>query len=244
MIQTYFTTLGTFTGLVLALPALLGAAVVLVSRRNKRASVVLGGFWAQIVFGGIGVIIHELSHLLAALLFGHKIKQFALLRIPNRRDPSDQSLGYVSHAWNPGSLYQRVGNVFIGVAPVLGCPLVMQVATRFLVPEIYYQLFGGVASGSNNGWLTALWLYLMVSIAIGGFDLSLADLENARAGLVALVVILLAFCAILMFFDSGSQLAENLFTLMRPVYVSFLFALAINLILALVLRIIRRVLNR
>ena len=87
----------------LLIPLLFGSALSLVSHRNKSLVVIYFGFFAQVIGGGVGIIIHELSHLIVALLFRHQIKGVALLRIPRPND-GDTSLGYVQHAWQTTSL--------------------------------------------------------------------------------------------------------------------------------------------
>lgn len=65
MVNNFLHTLAVFAGLIIILPVLLGSILVAISRANKSASVLLSGFYGQIVFGGIGVIIHEMSHLIS-----------------------------------------------------------------------------------------------------------------------------------------------------------------------------------
>ena len=242
--MTYLQTTAIFTGLALGLPGLLGALVVVISHQNKLLSVQLGGFWAQILGGGLGIILHELSHLLVAVLFGHRITKVALLRIPDRQDPTDQSLGYVNHAWNPHSLYQQAGNVFIGLAPVLICPIVMLLTTKWLVPVSYATLLGDLTSGASDPLgRVVVWLLLMINIAIGGFDVSPADLTNARTGLVALAGSVVIFSGVLALFSDPTTLAAQLWTLLQPWYRTFVFAGVVNLIVYFALRCLRHALR-
>jgi hypothetical protein len=100
-------------------PALLILLIKQLSYLANEKLVNTFGFNSQIYVGGLGVIIHELSHLLLALIFLHHIDSVCLLRIPNHNDISDKSLGYVRHSWSSRSIYQTIGNVFIGTAPVI-----------------------------------------------------------------------------------------------------------------------------
>ncbi|MBZ6006768.1 MULTISPECIES: hypothetical protein [Paraclostridium] len=71
-----------------------------------------------IVFTGfIGTIVHELSHMLMAFIFNHKIVKVELFRPFKYKE--DGVLGYVKHTYNPSSLYQQIGNFFIGIAPMI-----------------------------------------------------------------------------------------------------------------------------
>ena len=71
-----------------------------------------------IVFTGfIGTIVHELSHMLMAFIFNHKIVKVELFRPFKYKE--NGVLGYVKHTYNPSSLYQQIGNFFIGIAPMI-----------------------------------------------------------------------------------------------------------------------------
>lgn len=72
-------------------------------------------------FAWLGCSVHELSHAFFALIFGHEIKEIALFK-PNS---SGESLGHVSHSYNKKSIYQKIGNFFIGVGPLLAGGIVL-----------------------------------------------------------------------------------------------------------------------
>lgn len=243
--NNYFRILGALALFLVLIPVLLGTITVLISRRNKVLTVVIGGFYAQIILGGVGVIIHELSHLLMALLFGHQIVSFRLLHIPNPSNPGDNALGYVNHAWNEHSFYQCVGNVFIGIAPVVGCTLAIIGLTQWLVPGIF-ELWQAVIAQTEipQIQLTAgrliLWLILIANIAIGGFDLSSADLENSATGLMMLLAVFLITALILSQFTTGPLVAQMLQNWLAPFYWSMIFALLINLLMLGILSLLSR----
>lgn len=241
----YFKVLGALGLFLVMIPVLLGTLTVMISRRNKALSVVIGGFYAQILLGGIGVVIHELSHLLTALFFGHQIVSFRLLHVPDPHNPADNALGYVNHAWNERSFYQRVGNVFIGIAPVVGCTLAIIGLTQWLVPGIF-TLWHALITQTETPQIhlaagrTILWLILIGNIAIGGFDLSSADLENSATGLMTLLIAFLAAALILCQFTTGSVVAQTLRTWLAPFYWSLAFALLINLLMLGILSLLSR----
>lgn len=234
---------GTIFLLTIAVPVILGAIVVTISRANKRDTVVVGGFYGQVIAGGIGVIIHELSHLIMALLFGHHIQSVCLLHIPRADDPHDRGLGYVGHVWNDDSLYQKIGNVFIGVAPVIGCSFAMILSTRWLVPIVYnrWLLSAGhatIAAGSSAWWEWLLWIILMVNISIGGFDLSAADLANSRQGVVTLLIVMMLAATVSGWLSSPTVIYQDLLHFLMPFYYVLGFAIMINLVLWVIMTII------
>ena len=85
-----------------------------------------------IVTGWIGTPVHEIGHAIFCILFRHKIIAIKLFN----PDPSDGTLGYVNHSYNPSSRYQRIGNFFIGIGPVLFGAFVLYALLYFLMPEI------------------------------------------------------------------------------------------------------------
>ncbi|MEX0380044.1 metalloprotease family protein [Leuconostoc sp. MS02] len=109
------------------------------------------------VLGFLGVVIHELSHLLVALIFNHKIVNFKLWQISD-----DGVLGYVNHTYNPKSFYQRLGNVFIGLAPILVLTLVFYALTKITYDSL---------------WQISVIIFFLPSFILG-FNLSKADWIN------------------------------------------------------------------
>ena len=61
----------------------------------------------------IGCPVHEVSHALACVVFRHKINKIELFS-----PKPDGQLGCVVHSYNPSNRYQKMGLVFIGLAPL------------------------------------------------------------------------------------------------------------------------------
>ncbi len=130
-----------------------------------------------VVTGWIGTPIHELGHAIFCILFGHKIVKMQLYS-PNTEDGT---LGYVNHAYNPDSTYQRIGNFFIGVGPIIFGSLVLYAALYYLVPNVQ-EVFANIESqseslikgvrGEYTGLLGSLWLTTQTTL------LSLFRAEN------------------------------------------------------------------
>ena len=62
----------------------------------------------------IGTPVHELGHAFMCVIFGHKIQEVCLW-CPNS---GDGTLGYVEHSYNRRNIYQRLGNMFIGMVSI------------------------------------------------------------------------------------------------------------------------------
>ncbi len=91
------------------------------------------------ITGIIGTPIHEIGHAMLCVLFGHKIKEMKIF--PSAHETV---LGYVQHSFDPRSLYQRVGNFFIGIGPIIsGTGLIILLMWLFL-PNAFAAIGGMV----------------------------------------------------------------------------------------------------
>lgn len=187
------------------------------SNRNFQRSL---GRNAIMVTGVIGTPIHELSHALTALIFGHKITDIKLFQRPDQ----DGVMGYVNHSYNPKNIYHQVGNFFIGIAPIFGGLLVIMVLMGLLIPQVLESFMAVVTQGmavetlsmaSFTGVFTAylelvklifawenfqnitFYLFLFLAICISShISLSPADIKGAFKGLIFIFIILLLLNAI------------------------------------------------
>lgn len=103
--------------------------------------------------GLIGTPVHEGAHALACLLFGHRIVEVRLFSL----DPDDGVLGYVRHSYNPKSFYQRLGNFFIGTAPIVVISLLLAFVAYLVLPEMFFDVRDELFSADfSDGFFPAL----------------------------------------------------------------------------------------
>jgi len=216
VIQSSYNQLFVLLGPLLVLVLILNFSAILTARLSLR-------FWGRSIFlfgfGWLGCSIHELSHAFFALIFGHKIKEMVLFE-PNSKG---ESLGHVSHSYNKKSIYQKIGNFFIGIGPLLAGGLVLLLInlmlyrinmtefSKFRISSdafFNFQIFKQIAVATWSGLLIyrnlisfgnseALWksaLLIYVLYSIGSsMTLSKPDVKGAFAGFLWIVVFVLIF---------------------------------------------------
>lgn len=161
----------------------------------------------------IGTPIHESGHLLMCYLFKHKVSEFKLFSLR----PRDGVLGYVNHSWNSKSLYQNIGNFFIGMGPIFSGTAALILGMYMFLPDSFAtfsnylaldtgqpdsytlttiltltsQLFESIFSAENLVSLN-FWIYFALAIGISShIALSKEDLKGAGRGLVTIFTFIL-----------------------------------------------------
>ncbi|RAN91481.1 hypothetical protein B5P41_04475 [Bacillus sp. SRB_28] len=177
----------------------------------------------------IGVPVHELGHVIMCLVFRHKI--IATQFFPT--DTSQGALGYVQHQYNQKSIYQRIGNFFIGIGPIISGITALILLMRYFVPDSY-SLFNTnlektVTSTSINldmiqnmflstffllkslftmsNLLTpSFWLFLFIAICISAhIALSKPDIKGSIDGVIVMFILLFLFNIIAGLFQYDSN---------------------------------------
>ncbi len=182
------------------------------SMRNFQRSF---GWKAVSITAVIGVPIHEMSHAIFCFLFGHKINKIVLIQ---KRDENGV-LGYVSHAYNPNSVYQQAGNFFIGIAPIFGGISAIIALMHIMIPKTYNKFITIYMSNLNitkinhveikvilNSYVDLIKiifsmknfeslyfiLFLFLAICISShISLSSADIKGASKGLIIIFLLIL-----------------------------------------------------
>jgi len=197
-------------GLLIVIGLILG----LMERKANSYFFATFGYKGILATAWIGTPVHELGHAIMCLIFGHKITDIRLLMI-NR---ADGTLGYVSHSYNPRSIYQTVGNFFIGIAPIVSGIGALFLSLYYLLPNSFKvfeaYLEEGVMTksfdlnfvkGFANASLVLIqsiftlsnlvnpyfWIFLLIAIGISShMALSGSDIKGAVQGLISLYVVL------------------------------------------------------
>jgi hypothetical protein len=156
----------------------------------RRSSRLFGRRLQLYLFGLPGTIVHEGSHVIACVLFRHRVLRVKWFDA----QAADGALGSVEHSYDPSSAYQRVGTIVIGIAPlVIGAMVILWSAQQLLglTPP---------ATWSTSAWSMSAWhlndapwwrwaLFAYVSISVGGsMHLSASDVRGTRHGVVTLAI--------------------------------------------------------
>ena len=218
---------------------------------EKRTFSVLStafGFKAVVyTTGWIGTTAHELGHAFMCIVFGHRITNISLFH----PDLESGVMGYVHHSYNPGNLYQQVGRLFIGIAPLLtgGALLIGLIfaffpdynvavvkpnddygATEFLkalgIP-VWETMIVVFSPDSLITW--KFWVFIYIAICISShLAPSSKDMEGFWKGLVILFLIVLAVNGIAI--ASGWNIGGDVIGLLGYVgFVAGFFAVALSL---------------
>lgn len=270
-----------YTGAVLALQQLLlvlGPTLILALVLNQLSKLVRGraarlvGVGPYVWLTAIGVVIHELGHLLFCVIFRHKIVRASLFR-----PEADGTLGYVEHAYDRRSLYQSIGNFFIGTGPIwLGAAVLYGMCAVLLGPAMLEPLRTAVAPVGDPGmwdslqgsaeqttaaigqvmgnlvhappvatWRTILFIYLAFCIG-SHMTLSISDILGAAKGFFTLVLAVLVLNWMTLWLDPAGWGSAG-WQVARygvAVYVVMLLAITINLVMAALLVAMSGVLRR
>ena len=209
--------------------------------------------WVVYATGFIGTPIHELSHAAMCIVFGHKINEIKLFQIGSE----DGTLGYVTHSSNPKNIYHRIGQYFIGVAPIFIGSVVLYFAMMYFLPETHNEInltfsklnasasgfawfenfgdaFVGVMQSILDEFPTSIlgWVFIILSMCIAlHMNLSRADLKGAVGAVPLLAIVLLAVNFILGF--ASKSLYADFLGVMASAGIFVALMLSLSLILSL-----------
>lgn len=151
--------------------------------RKKIAAWIGPQFFAALFFPGI--MIHEISHATAAFLFLYKIEDIKLFDLKAQggshghviaRPRSVFNLLFIPYLW------QSMGRLFIGIAPLVLGPLFIALSFYFIVPgSSSFLQHPAIPSLPVSHWQFWFWIYLTLS-TLFNIELSDADLKETWKG--------------------------------------------------------------
>ena len=219
--QTYLLNLATALALqilgIFGIFFLFGFVLSILQKYTQKKYYRTVGWKGILLTAWFGTPIHELGHAFFALVFNHKIKDISFFH-PNK---INGNLGHVDHSYNPHSLYQRVGNFFIGSAPMIFGSIVLVVMLYFIIPngkEIFAPLTADTESittfissakstflnlfSLENFKLWFFWVFLYLSFCISAHIApSKQDRKSMWDGLSWIILLLILGNAIFLYFD-------------------------------------------
>ena len=170
-----------------------------------------GAFINNYIFGIVGTPVHELSHAIFCLIFGHKIIGIDLFSPLD----GDSSLGSIEYDYDDDNLYQRLGIFFVGIGPILGGSAAILILMYILVPELHgilmYDINQMTIQSNSVGTYIAIicntipevfnevyfsnnyyWIFMLLALMIAShMELSPSDISGAKFGLAVLLSLLL-----------------------------------------------------
>jgi len=231
---------------------------------QRRLSLRFG--WKSVLWTGwLGTPIHELSHVAMCYLFRHRIDELVLFE----PDQYSGRLGYVRHSFRRGNWFEEIGNVFIGIAPLIGGTMALAVLLWTFYPD------AAVAAGDDSsatGVITAtfatagaicnnilqwshfgtfrFWVFLYLVLCVGS-HMAPSSSDYAGAGRGAILLGLLLFVILLIVVVTVGdldRLASSVVDILSPVFALLTLAVVLcsiaTLVVTLVLELVPNLLGR
>lgn len=206
--------------------------------------------WKSVLWTGwLGTPIHELSHAAFCLMFNHRIDDMALFE----PDKESGRLGYVRHTWRKGNWFAELGNVFIGIAPLLGGSIALALLLWMFYPDVASSTVE-IAREDNSSGISAIvasviaicgailnpvnfftlrfWVFLYLVLCVGSHMApSGSDYAGARRGVLLLCGILGTVTLLLAFFQADLESTVfGLINLLSPLFALFALTIALCIV--------------
>ncbi len=135
------------------------------------------------VTGFIGVPIHELGHLIFCVIFRHRVDDVKLLDIK----VTNGVLGYVNHSYRKDSLYQNIGNFFIGVGPIIFGVVVLYALLNFMLPTLRDDIFVSITGTIYESLNTMTFQSFMVDDTSSILGILIEELQRLKILFFAMI---------------------------------------------------------
>lgn len=213
---------------------------------QKMITAVLGYRVYMLVFGWPGTLIHEISHAVAGLMFGHKIESFGI----NIFGKQNGRAGFVRLKHNPASYYQNAGNFFIAIAPIFGCAAAILFVAAFLfeglpvfpvidnweilsfgieIRNFVFAMFNQLFLLSKNQMIWTLF-FVYFSVTVGsGMRMSVTDMKRALPGSLLLTGLFLIFFIFQEMRDGKNSIQIGVYEPFLYVYAIIILTMGINI---------------
>lgn len=247
----------THLAILLAPILLLGLIMHVISQQIEKLTIGIIGMHGYLyLFGWIGTAVHELGHLIFALLFGHHVSNVKLFSF----NASNPEMGYVKHSFNKKNIYQNLGNFFIGIGPILLGGSALFIVGYFLldinfnsitnnnlklinssvaesIKNVFYSFYDALMNliksiTQNNEtvwWKYLLFFYLLFAIG-SSISLSQSDIKGSFSGLLLFIALILLFnLTTLWLGDFAIVIFTTLSNLASGFYLILLLSIVFNL---------------
>jgi hypothetical protein len=232
----------------------LGLIMHVISQQIEKLTVGIIGMHGYLyLFGWLGTAVHELGHLIFALIFGHHVSNVKLFSF----NASNPEMGYVKHSFNKKNIYQNLGNFFIGIGPILLGGSALFIIGYFIfdikfntltdsnlkiinssvtqgVRDVFFSLYDALMYTlksilQNEGivwWKYVLFFYLLFAIG-SSISLSKSDIKGSFSGLLLLIGLILLFNLSTLWLG---DFATTIFTATSNIVSSFYLVLLVSIV--------------
>lgn len=197
----------------------------------------------------LGTAVHECGHAFFCIIFRHKIVEMKLFK----PDSEEGTLGYVSHQYDKKSLYQNIGNFFIGIGPIISGTLVICLASYLLIgvnlatlPRIKdfaaFWTQSGIAQ--QPVWKICVFVYIVFSVG-SSITLSPPDITTSIKGAFFTLIFIFILHFAIFWLDKAHHLLINGYRLAAyNTLIILIVVLVINLIFAFILTLVNQVIGK